>query len=294
MTNNKKLIFADVGIMFIAISWGLNFSVIKWSLSDITPMYYLSLRFLLSGALIGIIFVKTLKGISKEDIVCGAFSGILLAASFAAQVIGLQYTTPGKAGFLANASVIIIPLLVWIIYKKKPTGSVLVGGGIAFAGLAIISMTEDFTIQFGDALQIICAICFAGQTLVIDRYAERINPIRMAAFQVVVAGLISLAVAMMTESSPDLAQSSMPVIVGVSYGVIFCTALSFVIQGYAQRITPPSHVAIILCFEAVFALVFAISFGYEQLTFRSMVGSSMVLVGFIVSQINITFGRKKE
>ena len=37
--SNKYIVLANAGILFIAVSWGLNFSVIKWALSDITPLY---------------------------------------------------------------------------------------------------------------------------------------------------------------------------------------------------------------------------------------------------------------
>ena len=55
--SNKYIVLANAGILFIAVSWGLNFSVIKWALSDITPLYYLTMRFLLSGILLSLIHI---------------------------------------------------------------------------------------------------------------------------------------------------------------------------------------------------------------------------------------------
>lgn len=285
MTSDK--ILANGGILFIAVSWGLNFSMIKWALDDITPLYYLTMRFLLSGILIGLIFLKMFRKVKKDDVLCGALSGILLAGSFTAQTVGLQYTTPGKAGFLANACVVIVPFFMWALHKTRPKVNVLLGAALAFVGLAVMSMTEAFTLEFGDVLQLLCALCFAGQMMIIDRYTERVDPVRMAFFQVMTAGAITLIFALAMEPAVNLSEVNLPVIVAVAYGVIFCTALSFVIQGYAQRIIRPSNVSIILCFEAVFAFIFGLAFGYDHLTVRNVCGSAVVMIGFLISQIDM-------
>lgn len=284
MTKRKSIILADAGILFIAISWGLNFSVIKWAISDITPMYYLTMRFLLSGVLMGLLFMKSLKATKKSEWICGILSGSLLALSFTAQTVGLQYTTPGKAGFLANACVVIMPFLVWLLYKRRPSFPMILGTIIAFIGLAVMSLTERFILQLGDLFQLLCALTFAGQTLIIDRYAKRIDPIPMAIIQVMTAGVLTLIIAVLSEPVPDLKAGGLPVLIAVGYGAVFCTAVSFVIQAYAQRVTQPSHVSVILCFEAVFAFLFALLFGYESLSFRNITGSIMVLTGFLISQ----------
>lgn len=284
MLKRKHVFLANAGILFIAISWGLNFSVIKWALSDITPMYYLTMRFLLSGILMGLLFMKSFQTIQRTELMCGILSGLLLALSFTAQTVGLQYTTPGIAGFLANACVVIMPFFVWILYKKRPSATAVSGAFLAFFGLAVMSLTQGFSLQLGDLLQLLCALSFAGQTLVIDYYADKVNPIRMAVVQVMTAGLITLAFAVFLEPVPDLAAGKLSVIIGISYGVVFCTALSFVIQVYAQRVAQPSHVSVILCFEAVFAFLFALLFGYESLSCRNVIGSILVLTGFLIAQ----------
>lgn len=284
MKENRQVVLANAGIMFIAVSWGLNFSVIKWALSDITPMYYLTFRFILSGLVLLVIFAKRFKKIEKENLKCGILAGILLSVSFAAQTIGLQYTSPGKAGFLANACVVIMPFLMWIIYKKRPGILTVAGAFIAFLGLAIISLTETFSVQFGDLLQLLCAFSFAGQTMIIDRYADVIDPIKMTVIQMGTAGIITLSVAVATEPFNVLLTGGMPAVIAIGYGVIFCTAVSFIIQGYAQRVTKPSNVAIILCFEAVFAYIFSLLLGYDTLSMRNIVGSMIVMIGFIISQ----------
>lgn len=158
------------------------------------------------------------------------------------------------------------------------------GAMIAFIGLAVISLTERFTLQFGDFLEIMCAVFFAVQTLIVDRFADRVHPVRMAVLQVLVAGVLCMGVAAVTEAAPAGDMFTTSVLIALAYGVIFCTALSFAIQAWAQRVTQPSHVSLILCFEAVFSFLFALLFGYESLTMRSVTGSLLVIAGFLITE----------
>ncbi|MEG1717019.1 MAG: DMT family transporter, partial [Lachnospiraceae bacterium] len=203
------------------------------------------------------------------------------------QSVGLQYTSPGKAGFLASSCVIIVPILMAILYKVRITPSIATGSIICFVGLALLSLTENFTLQWGDFLEILCALFFSIQTIVIYRYAQEIHPIRMAIVQTLVAGVICLVISLITEPMPGIEIVCMPVVISIGYGVIFCTIVTFIIQGYAQKITPPSHVSILLSFEAVFALILSVIIGFEEFTTRSLFGCVVLFIGFMITQIKL-------
>lgn len=293
MDLNKKILMADIGILFIAMTWGFNFSFIKWAVSYVSPMYYLSFRFLIAGVILALIFRNSIRNIGKSELKCGLLAGTFLALSFIAQTVGLQYTSPGKAGFLASSCVIIVPILMAILYKTRITISIAVGSITCFIGLALLSLTENFTLQWGDFLEILCALFFSVQTIVIYRYAKEVHPIRMTIVQTLVAGAICLIISLSTEPIPGMEIICMPVVVSIGYGVIFCTIVSFVIQGYAQKITPPSHVSIILSFEAVFALALSVVIGFEEFTERSMLGCAVLFIGFMITQFKLPWEKER-
>lgn len=293
MTKNKKVLIADLGILFIALTWGLNFSVMKGALSDITPLYYLGIRFIIAAVFMLIVFNKNIRNISARDFKAGIIIGIFLATCFSVQVIGLQFTTPGKAGFIANASVVIVPFIEWIIYKKSPGTLTIIGALAAFVGLGLLSLTSSFTIQWGDGLMFLSALLFSGQVMAVSIFAPDADPLALAAVEIAFTGIVCIICAFIFEPFPSMGITT-GVWGAILYGVIICTIAAFIIQGKSQQITPPSHAAILFCFESVFSLLFSILFGYEHMTLRSALGSVLIFAGFLLSEVKIGDKGKKD
>lgn len=47
----------------------------------------------------GLISIRSLRGITKSEVMAGGLMGLALFAGFAFQIVGLQYTTPSKNAF---------------------------------------------------------------------------------------------------------------------------------------------------------------------------------------------------
>ena len=69
------------------------------------------------------------------------------------------------------------------------------------------------------------------------------------------------------------------------YAVIFCTIGAFVTQTVAQRYTPPTHAALILSMEAVFAGLFSYLFWAEVFTARKISGAFLILAGILITEL---------
>jgi drug/metabolite transporter (DMT)-like permease len=287
--SKKNILLADAALLVVAAGWGLNFSIMKGALDDITPLYYMGIRFVISAILMWVIFFKKMKAIEKKDWKAGIIVGLFLFASFSTQIIGLQFTTPGKSGFISNASVIIVPFVFWWLYKKSPGLPAIFGSITAMAGLGILSLTTSFTIELGDGLMFLSALLFSGQIIATGLFAKDTDPIVLSTLQITVTGICCMIGAVFTEPVPAL-DFSLNVIGAIAYGAAVCTMLAFALQSAAQRVTPASHAAIILCLESVFALLFSLMLGYEILTTRGIVGSIVVFTGFVISQME--FKRK--
>jgi drug/metabolite transporter (DMT)-like permease len=290
---DKKKLFAEFGLLIVAASWGLNFSIMKLALADITPLFYLGIRFVIAAVFMGVIFNKKIKTIGKKELKAGLIVGIFLCASFSIQVIGLQYTTPGKSGFISNSSVVIVPFIYWFLMKKSPGITNILGAAVAFIGLGVLSLTSSFTIEWGDTLMFVSALLFAGQIVSVGKFASDIDPYVLAMLQIVVTGIGCIICAFIFEPIPKVA-FSLNVWGAIVYGVIFGTMLAFILQSKAQQITTSSRTAIILCFEAVFAIFFALALGLETLSLKGIMGSALVFVGFIICEIDLDKGSKKS
>ena len=279
---NKSLL-ADGALLLVTLNWGLNFVFTKDALTDITPYMYLGLRFLLGALLLILIFHKQLKTISKEDIKGGIVLGLIVFLGFLTQTVGLTYTTPSKSGFITSSYVVMVPFVVLFLSRVFPGWHQLVGAVITFVGIGIITLSQNITVNPGDLLTVICAVCFALQIVFTERCVKKGNPINIAIVQVLIIGLIALAAAIITEPIP---QSYDPGVWGaVIYAAVVCTAGAFAVQNTAQKYTTSTRAAVILCLESVFAGIFSILLWGEKLRPKTLLGFLLIFLGVLITEI---------
>jgi drug/metabolite transporter (DMT)-like permease len=73
--------------------------------------------------------------------------------------------------------------------------------------------------------------------------------------------------------------------VALAPAAVLATAAAFLIQTWAQSLVSPTHIAVALTMEPVFAGVFSAAFGYEQVTVRAVLGAVCVLAGMLIVQL---------
>lgn len=244
---------------------------------------YLGFRFFLSAVVMAVIFHKRLKTISKEDIIAGLIVGIFMLLGFLTQTVGLVYTTPSKSGFITGSNVVMVPFFAYLLTKRFPGTSQIVGAIITFSGLGIISISDNLNIAYGDILTLLCAMCFALQITFTEYYVKRADPINMAIIQVALAGIVTMGMTIIRE--PFSLDFSLEIWAAILFAVIFCTAGAFLIQNVAQRYTSSTHAAVILCTESVFAGIFSFLLQQEPLTLKILSGFALILTGVLITEL---------
>ena len=240
----RKSLIADGALVLVAMSWGLNFVITKNALSDISPYMYLGIRFFVSTLLMAIIFHKQIKKITKEDIKGGLVIGLFLFLGFITQTVGLVYTTPSKSGFITGSNVVMVPFLAYGLTKEFPGTDKILGAVVTFAGLGLISLSENLTINLGDSLTLVCAVCFALQIIFTEYYVKKGNPINIAFVQIGFTGVFTTLMALIFEPMP--VGFEMKTWGAILFGALFCTVGAYAIQNTAQKYTSSSHAAVIM------------------------------------------------
>jgi len=199
MKNKFKKNISDISLFFVAIVWGGGFVIIKDTLSTVTPMLLIALRFIIASIVMYLIFYKKIGKISKQDMKKGSVVGIVLYLAFATQTYGLQFTTASKQGFLTAVYVAIVPFLYWIIYRKRPKIKVFVGSFLTIIGIGLISLHGGLDINIGDSLTLICALFFAMHIISVEYFAKDMDVYKLAFIQIAVAAIFSTVSAILTE-----------------------------------------------------------------------------------------------
>lgn len=282
----SKTLLWDFSLLLVAMVWGGGFVVTKNALDVITPLYFLAFRFMIAGLIMAVVFLPKLRKASKQDIINSCIIGVFLSLGFITQTFGAHLTTPAKSSFITGLNVVLVPFIMILLTKKFPGRKAVITALIAFLGLSLISVNEQLTIGAGDFLTFLCAIFYACHIVSIGYFANKTDAYVMATVQVIFAGVVCTIAALFFEPVPVL--SGFGIWSGILYSALFSTLAAFLIQNLAQRNTPSTHAAIILCLESVFGALASVLFWHEIMTMKMIVGCIMIFAAIIVNEVDFS------
>ena len=278
--DRRQVLIADTALFSIAVLWGFNFVVIKDVIGRVDPMLYVMLRYVVATAIFAAIVPRSLTRSTRPQWVMGAILGAFYLTALIVQTIGLQYTTPGKSGFITGLNVAMVPFLYWIVAKRSPGGTQILGAIVATVGLGVLSLQGDFTMSWGDGLTLLAALFYALHIMTTGFFAPRVPPATLAVTQMAASAVIASAIApFVTDITLDLPWQ---VWAAVLWTAVSGTIYAFFLQSWAQRRTTSTHAAVLLCLESVFSAVFGIIFGMDTLTWRLVTGAALIFGGILI------------
>jgi drug/metabolite transporter (DMT)-like permease len=284
---------SDALLLLTAVIWGFAFVAQRVGMDYVGPFTFNGVRFAL-GSLVLIPFVvrnnarrrrvthpQENNGI-KMLILGGGLAGVALFSGASLQQVGLVYTTAGKAGFITGLYVVIVPIL-GLFFRHATNAGTWVGAVFAAVGLYFLSITEDWTIAWGDFLELAGAFCWAAHVLIIAWLSRRMYPLKLALVQFAACSLFSLITAAIFEvvRLSTILQAAVPIL----YGGALSVGIAYTLQVVAQRNAHPAHAAILLSLEAVFAAIGGWVVLDETLSYRSLLGCGLMLTGMLLSQL---------
>ena len=281
--DRRQVLIADTALFSIAVLWGFNFVVIKDVIDRVDPMLYVMLRYLVATAIFAALVPRSVTRSTRPYWVMGAILGAFYLTALVVQTIGLQYTTPGKSGFITGLNVAMVPFLYWIVARRSPGWTQVLGAIVATVGLGVLSLQGDLTVSWGDGLTLLGALFYALHILTTGFFAPRVPPATLAVTQMAASALfVSVITPFVTEVTFDLPWE---VWAAVVWTAVSGTIYAFFLQSWAQRRTTSTHTAVLLCLESVFSAVFGIIFGMDTVTWRLVTGATLIFSGIVIIEV---------
>lgn len=262
---SKELLYSLL-LLLAAVIWGFAFVVQSYAMETIGPISFNSIRWLIGSLsvlpLCAVVNRKNRDKINEEErkkirkytLAGGCLSGVFLFAASNAQQIGLVETPPGKAGFITALYIVIVPVL-GLISKNIPGIKIWLSVILATAGLYLMCVTSQLTIERSDIWVIICAFCYALQIVTIERFAGSADPLKLAFVQFLVCGMLGVPLMFIFEH-PTAAAFRESLIL-ILYMGIFSSGVAFTLQVVAQRRVKPTVASLLMSMESVFSVLFS-------------------------------------
>ncbi|MHC0036638.1 DMT family transporter [Pseudoneobacillus sp. C159] len=272
---------AEFLLFMVTAFWGSSYLMMKMGLESIGEFNLIALRFGLAFVLAGAIFFKRLRHINRKTWQYGALLGFILFAVFTAITFGLKTTTTSNAGFLVSLTVIFVPLINIILFKKKLESKLIISLLLAIIGIAFLTVKLPFKMTPGDLLCMATALFYAIHITVVGFAAKEVDTLNLGILQLGFAALFGLSFSVIFEV-PVLPTSTEGWI-SILYLGIICSALGFILQVVAQKYTPPSRTGLIFSLEPVFAALFGFLFADEIMSVQEYFGATLVFLGVLIS-----------
>ncbi|MGE5629338.1 MAG: DMT family transporter [Solirubrobacterales bacterium] len=298
---NEKTLRANLLLLLASFIWGFAFVAQKVGANFLGAFAFNGIRFALGSlSLIPVIVYFNKNSQSKETeikmespIKGGILAGCVIFTGNTLQQIGLAYTTAGKAAFITTMYIVLVPLFS-VFLRRKISISNWLGVFTAIIGLYFLSITESFTISFGDLLQVGGAFCFALHILLIDHLVKKVDGLKLSMVQFITCSIISLCAAYIFETVTlsAIMLAAFPLL----YGGLCSVGIAYTLQIIGQKNAKPSHASLILSMESVFAAIGGIVILHEVFTTRIAAGCILMLLGILLSQfqniIKFSFSNK--
>lgn len=283
-------------LLITAIIWGSSFVAQSIGMESIDAFTFTGIRTTL-GMLFLLPFTLIInKGFdfSRKTLRAGLILGVVFSLAQNFQQFAFYYSTSGKIAFITAFYMFFVPLFSVIFMKKKIAILTWVSIMMGLAGLFFLCIdpTDIAAINFGDILALVCAVFYAVQIMLIDKYlGEDINGIQMSFMQFFVAAIISVA-AMFIFEKPDLAniKTAAP---SLLYSGIMSCGIAYTLQIVGQKYTSPVIASLLMCLESVFAVISAALILHEGMLPREIAGCIIMFSAIIISQLSETFLAKK-
>jgi len=284
---------ADLMLLLTAFIWGTAFIAQKDANHSMGPITFVGIRFLLSAlALIPLALYERRRAaaagarpFSRRDWLQTLIVGLCLFSGGALQQVGLATTTATNGGFLTALYVVIVPFMVWGMNGTRPRSLVIAACAVSVWGAWLL--TDDGSARHwsvGDILVMLADFAWALAITVIADFMQRTHrPFFLSFAQYCITAVLGLSIGLIFEplSLPGISTA----IPAILYAGLLSGGVAYTLGIVAQKYTPPSEAALIMCLESVFAALAGAVMLHERLTLVAACGCGLILLGVVIVEV---------
>lgn len=295
---NKKIL-GNILLLITSIIWGSAFVAQVTGMDVLGPFTFNAARSFLAVISLAVI-VSILKDdmntkffdLFKGGLACGFF--LFMGSSL--QQIGLINTTAGKASFITSLYILLVPIIAFIVMKKKVNFITILAIILGAVGLYLLAIPDgtSFSINKGDLIVFIGSFFWGSHILVIDYFTKKVNPVKLSLMQFTIMTIFSTIAAIFWEKESITVFNLMISWKPIVYAGIFSSCIAYTLQMVGQKYTEPVLASLILSLESVFGALSGYLFLNEILTIKEFIGCVIVFIAIVIAQVPDDLLKKKN
>jgi drug/metabolite transporter (DMT)-like permease len=275
---SRTELLAFLALLAMTAAWGSTFFLIKDVVTRIPVADLLVSRFAIATLALALIAAPRLD-LSRPVLAYGALLGLLYGSAQILQTARLAHTAASVSGFVTGLYVVVTPLLTALILRRRIPRLTWLAAVLATVGLGVLAL-HGFTLGYGELLTLVSAVIYAGHIVALGRFSTPETTLNLSLVQLIVITLVS-AIAALWPTAGTGGGIQLPNNAGdwliVLHLALVASALTMVLQTWAQAHIEPSRAAVIMAMEPVWAAAFAVALGGETITLRMIIGGLAIV-----------------
>jgi drug/metabolite transporter (DMT)-like permease len=284
--STRSLAYGDLSILLVAVIWGSSYVVMQAVGHTVPAAAFLALRFLTAIPVIAILASRSLRSLTRAELVTGMVFGALLYGILILETIGVKHTSAANSGFLITVSVILVPVLERVISHRRQPVLVYVAAMTALAGCGLLLLRHGLHPRAGDLIILAAAAVRATQITLFGRRSAGQSLVNLTLVEFVVVLLLATVTSAVSgdpvwEVAGHVSVQSW---ILIAYLGVLGTAFAFFAQLRVARLASSTRVGLILCTEPVFSTLFAVVAAAESLSATQVIGGVMVVASAVAGR----------
>ena len=289
----SKRNWALIAATMVSLIYGVSFTIAK----DVMPNYVKPYGFILIrvfGATILFWLISIFRPTEKIQhkdfprIIAAAFFGVAL--NMLTFFKGLSFTSPISAAVIMVTTPIIVLILSTIIMKEKMIKRKIFGIllGLFGTGFLILygkSIGNAANAPLGNLLVFINAVSYAFYLILVKKLMDKYNAFTFVKWIYTFGLLMVLPFGWSEYQEIQWATIPTYILWEIVFVVLFTTFFTYLFNLVSMRELKPTTVAVFIYLQPLFATIFAISLGKDELTLVKIVSAVLIFVGvYLVTQ----------
>lgn len=289
----SKRNLALIGATIVSIIYGVTFTIAK----DVMPLYIDAFGFILlrvGGSVI--LFWLVWLFMPKEKIALNDFPRIVAAAFFGVAFNmltffkGLSLTSPISAAVIMVSTPMIVLTLSAIIMKERMQKRMVFGIVLGLIGTAFLvlygkSIGSATNAGLGNFLVLVNAISYGFYLIIVKKLMDKYNAFTFVKWIYLFGFIMVLPFGWSQFQIVNWNLIPMDICWKIGFVVVFSTFLTYLLNLLSMKELKPTTVAVFIYLQPVFATIFAIGLGKDELSLVKIGSAVLIFVGvYLVTQ----------
>lgn len=289
----SKRNWALVAATLVSIIYGVTFTIAK----DVMPKYvqpfgFITMRVGGSVVLFWLIsFFGPKEKIAKEDflrIIAAALFGVAL--NMLTFFKGLSYTSPIMGAVLMVTTPMIVLVLSAFIMKERMKKRKVLGLVLGLAGTITLilygkSVVNAPNATLGNLLVFINAVSYGFYLVLVKKLMDKYNAFTFVKWIYTFGFIMVLPFGWNEFQAVSWTTIPTDVLWKIGFVVVFSTFLTYLLNLVSMRELKPTTVAVFIYLQPLFATIFAVSLGKDELSLVKLLSAVLIFTGvYLVTQ----------